>query len=85
MNPNKTFKDLKTKQRETISEWLYSEAYQYYQRNSRMPDKSQREIILDAVYDKIQNADIWIPYHEVKKYYLSRLIHFEKRIIRDSE
>jgi hypothetical protein len=47
-----------------------------------MPGKSQREAILFSVYDKIQSAEIWIPYQEVKKYYLSRLIHFEKRIIR---
>lgn len=85
MNPNKIFKDLKMKQREMISEWLYTETYQFFLKNSRMPNKSQREIILDAVYDKIQNADIWIPYHEVKKYYLSRLIHFEKRIMRDNQ
>ena len=82
MNPNKSFTDLKIKQREKISEWLYEETNKYYKQYSRMPGKSQREAILFSVYDKIQSAEIWIPYQEVKKYYLSRLIHFEKRIIR---
>ena len=83
MNPNKRFNDLKMKQRERIQEWLYTETLCFYRNNDRMPDKSEREIILKCVCDKIEAADIWIPYGEVKKYFLSRLIHFEKRILRE--
>ena len=46
MNPNKSFTDLKMKQREKISEWLYEETNKYYKQYSRMPGKSQREAIL---------------------------------------
>lgn len=83
MNPNKRFTDLKMKQRELIQEWLYSETLCFYRTNDRMPQKSEREVILKCVCDNIEAADIWIPYGEVKKYYLSRLIHFEKRILRE--
>ena len=68
MNPNKRFNDLKMKQRERIQEWLYTETLCYYQNNDRMPEKSEREVILKCVYDKC---------------FLSRLIHFEKRILRE--
>ncbi len=83
MNPNKRFNDLKMKQRERIQEWLYTETLCFYRNNDRMPDKSEREIILKYVCDKIEAADIWIPYGEIKSYFLSRLIHFEKRILRE--
>ena len=83
MNPNKHFTDLKMKQRESIQEWLYIETLCFYRNNDRMPNKSEREIIIKYVYNRIRTADIWIPYGEVKKYYLSRLIHFEKRILRE--
>ncbi|MBP3761725.1 MAG: hypothetical protein J6I55_09695 [Ruminococcus sp.] len=83
MNPNKNFTDLKMKQREHIQEWLYAETLCFYRDNNRMPNKLDREIILERVCIKIENADIWIPFGEVKKYYLSRLIHFEKRVLRE--
>ena len=83
MNPNKHFTDLKMKQRESIQEWLYIETLCFYRNNDRMPNKSEREINIKYVYNRIRTADIWIPYGEVKKYYLSRLIHFEKRILRE--
>lgn len=51
MNPNKSFTDLKMKQREKISEWLYEETNKYYKQYSRMPGKSQREAILFSVYE----------------------------------
>ena len=82
MNPNKTFDDLKMRQREDISEWLFLETYRFYKLKSRMPNKSERNTILDNVYNKIRESGVWIPYNEVRKYYLSRLIHFEKRILR---
>ena len=83
MNPNKRFTDLKMKQRELIQEWLYSETLCFYRNNDRMPQKNEREVSLKCVCDKIEAVDIWIPYGEVKKYYLSHLIHFEKRILRE--
>ena len=83
MNHNKNFTDLKMKQRERIQEWLYAETLCFYRDNNHMPNKLDRDIILKRVCIKIENADIWIPFGEVKKYYLSHLIHFEKRVLRE--
>ncbi len=54
MNPNKRFTDLKVKQQELISEWLYTATYSFYRDKKRMPNKSERIVILDTVYNKIK-------------------------------
>lgn len=82
-NPNKTYKDLKQKQKAKISEWLYIETFRFYQQKAHMPNQSERLTILDTVYLKIEDAAICIPFGEVKKYYQSRLIPYEKRIQRE--
>lgn len=82
INPEKKFKDLKNNQIEKISNWLFDETLSYYQSHHCMPDKQNRKRILDTVYCKIKSASIWIPYEEIRRYYLSKLIQYEKRIQR---
>ena len=42
------------------------------------------EIVVDKVYERIQDAEIWIPYGEVYRYYIKRktkIIHrIEKKL-----
>lgn len=77
LRTDKRIGHLKQKQIEKINAWLY-EAYRVqYQTLNRPPDK--REIV-NAAYDKIEAADIWIPYGEVQKYYLKQKSKFEKRM-----
>ena len=52
-NPNKTFKDLKQKQKSKISEWLYIETLNFWRSNNRIPTKQEFDSILDIVYEKI--------------------------------
>ena len=82
-NPSRVYKDLKQKQKMKISNWLYIETYWFYQKHDRMPDKSERKVILNTVYAKIKGAAIWIPYEEIEKYYQSRLEQYEIRIQRE--
>lgn len=82
-NPNKTFKDLRMKQKVKIADWLYIETYRFYQQNNRMPDKTERDTILDTIYTKITAAAIWIPFEEVADYYHKKLPHYEPRILRE--
>ncbi|MGN0509042.1 MAG: hypothetical protein ACI4GX_07380 [Ruminococcus sp.] len=84
INLNKTFKDLKQKQKEKISEWLYIEILNFWKCNNRMPNKLERRYILDTVYDKIISASIWIPYKEVAAYYQSRLNKYRQRVQRET-
>lgn len=83
-NPNKTFKDLKQKQKARISEWLYIETLNFWRSNNRMPTKPDFDSILDIVYEKIKSAAIWIPYKEVAAYYQSRLNKYSQRIQRET-
>ena len=83
-NPNKTFKDLKQKQKAKISEWLYIETLNFWRSNNRIPTKQEFDSILDIVYEKIKSAAIWIPYKEVAAYYQSRLNKYSQRIQRET-
>lgn len=80
LRTDKRIGHLKQKQIEKINAWLY-EAYRVqYQTLNRPPDKRHNREIVSAVYDKIEAADIWIPYGEVQKYYLRQKSKFEKRM-----
>ena len=71
---NKPYSQLKNKQKEKISNWMY-EAYK-----KQMTEKLSNEEALQIVYDKIDEAKIWIPTHEVEKKYYSKKNQFKKRL-----
>ncbi|WP_195268870.1 transposase [Eubacterium sp. 1001713B170207_170306_E7] len=80
LRTDKRISHLKQKQIEKINAWLY-EAYRIqYQTLKQAPDKRHNRAIVNAAYDKIQAADIWIPYEEVWTYYLKKKSKFEKRM-----
>ena len=55
-----------------------------YDRVGKPPDLRHNDEILDAVYAKISEAEIWIPYGEVQKYFYSRKNAFRKRYEKDN-
>ncbi|MBQ6415312.1 MAG: DUF4298 domain-containing protein, partial [Butyrivibrio sp.] len=71
---NKPYSQLKNKHKEKISNWMY-EAYK-----KQMTEKLSNEEALQIVYDKIDEAKIWIPTHEVEKKYYSKKNQFKKRL-----
>ena len=79
LQTDKRFSDLKMRQREKISSWLLAE-YQAKADQHGIPlGKRQKEEILDSVYEKIQKHEIWIPYYEVKQYFSSRLVKWNRK------
>ncbi|MFR3144943.1 transposase [Eubacterium sp. AM05-23] len=80
LRTDKRIGHLKQKQIEKINAWLYEAYRMQYQTLNRPPDKRHNQAIVNAVYDKIEAADIWIPYGEIWKYYLKKKSKFEKRI-----
>ena len=44
----------------------------YYLQYHKMPMSHRCEIVVDKVYERIQDAEIWIPYGEVYRYYIKR-------------
>ena len=79
LQTNKPFSQLKQSQKEKINEWLYDEYSRIYDETGAPPDKRYNDEILDAVYEKINVAGIWLPFGELKKYYISKKSRYKNR------
>lgn len=66
---NKSFNNLKMKQKDKITAWVYEEYKKYVTENEKVPDSEADEHIIDEVLDKINEAQIWIPSGEIVSYY----------------
>ena len=72
LQTDKRFSQLKTKQREKIYNWMYEETLHYYMNKNKMPYVKQCRILVDAIYDRIIEAEIWIPYKEIRYQYIKK-------------
>ena len=79
--PNKTYKDLKQKQKARIADWMFQSACAYYQEHGEMPGDDAAERITASIYEKIKSLAIWVPYEEVHCVFLSKLPRYEARIM----
>lgn len=70
---NKSFSQLKQRQKVKINEWLY-EAYVDVELG-----KIKKYDVVSVVYKKIEEAEIWIPYGEVDRYFSAHKSQFRKR------
>lgn len=70
---NKRYTNLKQKQQAKIAEWMY-EAYK-----KQACEKLSDDEALNYVYDRIEKAEIWVPYFEVEKRYRDKKAKFKKR------
>ena len=81
LQTNKTFSHLKESQKNSIAGWLYEECLEAFKQTKRFPSaKSEKEVILDAVYEKIQQHNIWIPFIEIKQYFSKKQTKLRNRI-----
>ena len=65
--PNKTYKDLRQKQKARISDWMFWAICEYYKEHGKMPEGEAAEQITVRIYDKIKSLAIWVPYDEVHR------------------
>jgi 8-oxo-dGTP diphosphatase len=79
LQTDKKFPHLKQTQKEKINQWLYDEYKRIYDQMENPPDSRWNDEILNAVYAKIQGAEIWIPLGEVRQYFFSRKNAFHKQ------
>ena len=77
---NKSFNNLKMKQKDKITAWVYEEYKKYVTENEKVPDSEADDHIIDAVLDKINEAQIWIPSGEIVSYYRRKKPHLQKRL-----
>ena len=61
LQTNKKFSQLKNSQKQKINEWLYEEYEKLRNEKGREPGRAQKEIIINDVYSKIEEAEIWLP------------------------
>lgn len=71
---NKSYGQLKKKQKEKISEWMY-QAYR-----KQVTEKLSDEEALRFVFDRIEAAKIWIPDYEIAARYKSKKTQFKNRL-----
>ena len=83
LQTNKKYSHLKQKQKEKIYQWMYEAYRSKYQELGKFPDTRNDDDILSRVMDKIEVAEIWIPYGEVSKHYQSIRQNLRKRLNRE--
>lgn len=76
---NKSFKNLKMKQRDKITAWVYEEYKAYVTKYDCIPDEDGDMFIVENVLAKIYAANIWIPDGEIVDYYNRKKNHLAKR------
>ncbi len=77
---NKSFSNLKMKQKEKITTWVYEEYKKYVTENERVPDSEADAHIIDKVLDMIDEAQIWISAGEIASYYYRKKPQLQKRL-----
>ncbi|HDR7588799.1 transposase [Bacillus mycoides] len=80
LQTNKKWSNLKQRQRQHISNWLRREYTQFVKTHYRKPRKYEHDEILHEVMNQIQEREIWIPSGEVKRYYLSKIGKWFRKI-----
>ena len=75
---NKTYKDLKNRQKDKIAGWMY-EAYKKQVNEGLSNDEA-----FALVMDKINEAQIWVPEYDVEQKYNSMKSRFKNRLAAES-
>jgi hypothetical protein len=66
LQTNKKWSHLKQRQRQWIHEITMEEHSAYVEKHGKLPYKSGKEAVLDKVYDRINEREMWIPWGEFK-------------------
>ena len=84
LQTDKKYSHLKLKQKEKIAAWMYEETRAYCNQFDKIPNHIKTDEIIDKVYSRIEEANIWIPYGEVAKHYRDKQTQIMKRIRREN-
>ena len=60
LQTDKKYAQLKLKQKEKIAEWIFQATRDYYMKKYTFPNDKHLEEVVDIVYEKIEDAEIWI-------------------------
>jgi len=79
LQTNKKWSALKLSQREWILELTRNEHILYVERKKRLPLKKHKDEVIDAVYAKLDEREVWIPYHEFHSHVASYIDRLNRR------
>lgn len=71
---DKNFSHLKRSQVTKISEWMWLAYKTFRDEHNRPPRNIEIDRIAVAIYEKIQEVEIWISYDEVLKHFRGKLV-----------
>ena len=83
LQTNKKYSHLKLKQKNRIAEWMYQETKAYYEKNYVFPNEAHLDDVVKKVYERIEQAEICIPYEEVRHHYKKKRSDLNSRVRRD--
>ena len=73
LQTDKQYNALKMRQKEKIGTWLNEEITLYYRDHGNWPTREHEfQTVLDKLYEKIEAAEIWIPYSEIHKRFMGK-------------
>lgn len=78
INLNKRITDLKLSQREFLDMRLKDGYLKKREETGKPLNVMDKIIIIENVYDQLQEKAIWIPFEEVKVYFSGKINHYEK-------
>ena len=84
LQTNKKYSQLKLKQKEKIYQWMYEAYRDKYREFGKYPDLKDIDDILEPVMERIDEAEIWIPYGEVRKHFKGCMTQLRKRLNREN-
>ena len=80
---NRSYKDLKQKQKSVIADKTYSMYLTFYLENHRMPDVSEMNDICKRLFATVQSLAPKTEYEELYKVVEKRALGYESRILKD--
>lgn len=80
---NRSYKDLKQKQKSVIADKTYSMYLTFYLENHRMPDVSEMNDICKRLFATVQSLAPKTEYEELYKVVEKRVLGYESRILKD--
>lgn len=83
LQTDKKYAHLKLKQKEKIASWMYEVTKAYYDEHEEFPTDKDIDELAEAVYSRISDSEIWIPYGEVYKHYKRKRSAIHSRIRRE--
>lgn len=79
--PNKSYKELKMKQKQLISDLMFRFVYEYFLDCGKLPEEDSYDVLAQKVYDRLKSRSIWIPYDELyNKGFLKKIDRAKERV-----